>query len=68
MPSIQLTKKQMLDFLRSGGILKYDDKYYLRWCDEEFEVQTSLDGIYWAPGFIALDPPTDHSLFRIIRV
>lgn len=62
-----MTKKQAFALISTGAIIKYDDMYLLR-CDEFGNIETSLDGIHWIVGILTFDPPTEYSIFKIIRM
>ena len=61
-----MTKKQAFELCKKGAIIKYDDIFYLRWRANEF--QTSIDQEHWAPGFHVFEPPTEYSLYKLVRV
>jgi hypothetical protein len=63
-----MTRKQALEFCKKGGIIKYDDMFYICWNKDSREFRTSIDMEHWIAGFLYYDPPTDWSIFRIVKV
>jgi hypothetical protein len=62
-----MTYEQAFELIGKGAIIKYDDMYLLK-LDYYGDLHTSIDGVHWKRGILEYDPPTEYSIFKIVRI